>query len=225
MSRNLYYIPVLFLVLLIAQPASAGVYSDTQLNTLNYNLDIVMSAVDFYYADTGSMPSSVSDLYYAGWIPANLKNPLTGGNFNYNATDASGGDITLTSLGNECIFSCLSPTGDVTEISKFTSEIDGSLGYGPDLVMKSYQLRLIYTMLAYWSLENDIPYSIDDLVNTGIWPFDGSETNPFSGAPLNFYGHEPGDIYFAVGSKEAKFTIYYSGNSVGFANLNPDYMP
>jgi hypothetical protein len=220
MKRCSLFFLALPLVLLISTPVFAGPYSKAQLETLNFNLRVVMTGVDFYYSDTGTMPGSVGDLLQAGWIPANLRNPITDGSFDYYATDVSGGEIILIrNDNNHSVIRCLSPMDTVSGFQINGADIDGRMPFGPDLQMDAYQTWLQYSLFWYWNMYHEIPTSIEDMQNAGIWPFNGSEINPYTNGNLVIGGENPGDIFFATNGTEIKFTIYYSDDVIGCANL------
>jgi len=84
------------------------------------------------------------------------------------------------------------------------------------------QHRWVSTALDhYYRWYDDIPESIGDLQQAGLWPFTGSEINYITGEPLQFDSKAPGNIMISFASGKVLTRVVFSNNTVMFSGIPP----
>lgn len=205
------------LSIVLSLPVQANLSSDT-VNRMNYNLGLVSSGVNFYYQMNGEMPQSVYDLLEAGWIPGNMLNPFTGEAYDYLANDAMGGEVIISDASqNSCDLTILGFQNTLHTYDLHSDDIHPWNGTVEDRLISGYIHRVENAFRWYWADEQNIPQSIDDLKDTGYWPFDGTELNPYTGHSLAFNSDSVGDLEFRFEGEDVKCIAYYPEDRTGAA--------
>ena len=163
---------------------------------INYVVTIITSGVDHFWQANGRMPYSMDELYQAGMLPKNLRNPITGNDLDLYAQSPAVGEFVYTWSDEQ------HATFLFTDADNSTSEVPIDVSHDsvttipqPDFVLSLYQTWGVLALQTYYMVTKQIPTSLSDLQDAGYWPFT-DEKNPITGENLDFYTDKPGNIAF-----------------------------
>jgi len=220
--RTIFLCVVIGLALL-SLPVQASLSRDS-INRMNYNLELVSSAINFYYQNNGEMPQSVNDLLEEGWIPGNMLNPFTGEAYDYQANNELGGEVIISNASRDyCGVTILGFRDTPHTLDMTSDDIHPWNGTAEDRLISSYIHRVEDAFRWYWADEQNIPQSTDDLKTAGYWPFDGTELNPYTGHSLSFNSDSVGDLKFRFDGEDVMCIAYYPDDETGAAVFDPEY--
>jgi hypothetical protein len=162
-----------------------------------YNLNVITLGMSLYYSHHGRLPQSLRDLMDGNWVPGNLANACTGETITGDSTDAEPGGYLIECLGNEGMRLTYFRDGRNTVLEYDLEE----LMIGPErLTLEEARTHLWMSwafrcLQAYEGITDELPESIDDLIEAGFWPFRGV-TNMVTGKPMAFDSDNPGDMHW-----------------------------
>ncbi|HEX9744554.1 MAG TPA: hypothetical protein VGB30_03920 [bacterium] len=167
------------------------------------------------------MPDSLIDLHNSQWVPGHLINPITGNGLDYYAEYCNAGEMVIEKKNSESVLIYFTtPNGELVPLEINSSMYDYCGTYGVDLKLSIYQTWVQEAFVHYWREYADIPHSINDLITTGYWPFDGSEFNPIMLEPLKFDSYQEGDVRFKFTSEFATCIVNYENNRFGASRID-----
>jgi len=190
----------------------------------NYNLALVTEGVRQFYWVNGWIPDSLQDVVDAGFIPSNMVNPVTGERLNTNSRGENLCDVYYEPAEHftGIIVTCLAPNGLYMDWDVEFVPYGSTTYTGPDLVISHYYYRIDCALECYWRLYKHCPQSQQDLIDTGFWPFDGTELNPVSHGLLYFYGREAGDLRLEFLGDEVRCHYYMTNDRFGCTGFSDE---
>ncbi|MCK4721289.1 hypothetical protein KAU08_11540 [bacterium] len=224
MFKQITTLVLAIIFMLFSGSGRADSVSTSTGHAISFNLQLITAAASLYFYETGTAPGSVNDLYQAGWVPGNLINPMTGNPLDYNAVECGPGDIVITPVNST--YSTITIFGPDGELSTFDLNeefcwVRPSYNLrGADLIIANYSNRIQTALIKYWVDYDDIPYSIEDMQLAGFWPFDGTEVNPLTNEPLDFFSSDDGNLDFRFDPDEVVCTIHYENGRIAWALID-----
>jgi hypothetical protein len=190
----------------------------------SYTIAIMTLSVNSFWQETGRMPYSIDEVYQAGLLPKNLKNPVTGNVLNLYAQSPAVGEFVYTRSSDEhASFVFTREDNSISELPMDASHLVLTTPE-PDNRVSIFQVWGLIALESYYKDTRQIPVSLTELQGAGYWPFT-DERNPITGESLDYYTVKPGNICFRfMGNKVYVYAIA-SDSSHSTLVLDPAQSP
>ena len=206
---------------LIIQSAAANESNFSAFYRTSYNLRIISGGVNYYWKANHTMPSSIIELRDAGLLPTNMMNPVTDQALNLDPDYPEPGEFKFELINDQTIeITYVTPDGISSTATLDTSYYSDDHFNDANRRMSMYLGWVYSSFHTFYNEKGFVPGSIDDLINSGYWPFEG-QLNPVTGMPLQFYSTELGDLNFTFGYK-AQAGAYFSNGKVSVMSVSPE---